>query len=146
MLPALSNNGTALATTPVNRLTSLFDRFFDDDLFAPLTAAPAWSALPLSMWDDEHNVYVEIDTPGVAEKDIDLSMRGDELVIRGERKVERTGGGYDTRTYGKFEQRVTLPVPVDADAVEAKLANGVLTVTCPKSEEAKPRKIAIKSA
>ena len=50
-----------------------------------------------------------------------------------------------TRSYGRFEQRVTLPTPVDADKVEAKLANGVLSITLPKSEEAKPRKIALKS-
>jgi HSP20 family protein len=54
-------------------------------------------------------------------------------------------GGYDTRSYGRFEQRVTLPAPVDADKVEGKLANGVLSLTLRKSEAAKPRKIALKS-
>ena len=144
MLPALRNNDMAL-TTPTNRLTSLFDRILGDDpIFAPL-AAPAWAGMPQSVWEDEHAVYVEVDAPGVAEKDIDLSFRDGALVIRGERKSERSGNGYDTRTYGRFEQRVALPCPVDADKAEARLAHGVLTVTCPKSEDAKPRKIAIKS-
>ena len=144
MLPALRNTDVAVPTAHTNRLTSLFDHLFrDDPLFAPL-AAPAWG-MPMSVWEDEQAVYVEVDAPGVTDKDIDLSFRDGALVIRGERKSERSGGGYDTRTYGRFEQRIALPCPVDADKAEAKLANGVLTVTCPKSEDAKPRKIAIKS-
>jgi HSP20 family protein len=149
MLPAVRSNGSALAPTtgtPANRLATVFDRFFHDDpLFGPLMTAPAWSAMPLSVWEDEHSVHVEVDAPGVTDKDIDVSVHDGVLIVRGERKSEGKGGGYDTRTYGRFEQRVTLPCPVDADRVEAKLANGVLAVTFPKSEAAKPRKIAIKS-
>ncbi len=149
MLPAIRNNGSALAPatgTPVNRLSTIFDRCFNDDpFFSPLMTAPAWSALPLSVWEDEHSVRVEMDAPGVTDKDIEVSVHDGDLIVRGERKSERKDGGYDTRTYGRFEQRVTLPAPVDADKVEAKLANGVLSVTFPKSEAAKPRKIAIKS-
>jgi HSP20 family protein len=97
------------------------------------------------MWEDEQKVYVEVDAPGVTDRDIDVSVHDGEVIIRGERKSEEKKGGYDTRTYGRFEQRVTLPAPVDADQVEARLANGVLSVTFPKSESAKPRKIAVKS-
>jgi HSP20 family protein len=149
MLPTIRTNRSALAPTtgtPVNRLATVFDRLFNDDpLFGSLMTAPAWSALPLSMWEDEQSVHVEIDAPGVTSQDIDVSVHDGDLVIRGERKSERKEGGYDTRSYGRFEQRVTLPAPVDADKVEAKLANGVLSLTCPKTEAAKPRKIAIKS-
>ena len=145
MLLAL-RNGSALAPThgtPVNRLSPLFDRFFDD-FFAPVPT-PAWSALPLALWEDENHVYVEMDAPGVTDEDIEVSVHNGDLIIRGERKCERKEGGCDTRTYGRFEQRVGLPAPVDTDKVEAKLANGVLSVTFPKSEAAKPRKIALKS-
>ena len=147
MLPALRNGSLVPATSggPVNRLATLFDRFFHDDLFAPLASAPAWSALPLSLWEDEHNVYVEMDAPGVTDKDIEVSVHQGELIIRGERKCERKEGAYDTRSYGRFEQRVNLPAPVDAERVEARLSNGVLAVTFPKTEAAKPRKIAVKS-
>jgi len=145
MLPALRNGSLLPATEPVNRLSSLFDRFFNDDFFIPVTTGRTWSALPLSLWEDEHNVYVEIDAPGMTEKDIEVSVHDGDLVVRGERKCERQGGGYDTRCYGRFEQRVTLPAPVEIDRTEAKLANGVLSVTFPKSEAAKPRKIALKS-
>jgi HSP20 family protein len=78
-------------------------------------------------------------------KDIDVSVLGGDLIIKGERTCERKEDGYDTRSYGRFEQRVTLPTPVDADKVEAMLANDVLCITLPKCEEAKPRKIAVKS-
>jgi HSP20 family protein len=147
MLPTLRKNGSLIPATmggPINRLSSLFENVFNNDLFAPLTT-PAWSALPLSMWEDEHNVHVEVDAPGLTDKDIEVSVHQGDLVIKGERKCERQEGGYDTRCYGRFEQRITLPSLVDADKVEAKLANGVLCVTFAKSEEAKPRKIALKS-
>lgn len=147
MVPTLRNNGSALAPTtgaPANRLSTLFDRFFNDPYFAPLMTAPTWPAFPLSVWEDEHTVHVEIDAPGVTDQDIDVSVHDGTLIVRGERKSEGKGG-YDTRAYGRFEQRVMLPAPVDADKVEAKLASGVLTVSFPKSENAKPRKIAVKS-
>jgi HSP20 family protein len=147
MLPALLNGSSALTNTarPINRLSALFDHFFNDNLFAPLTLAQTWTARPLSLWQDEHNVYVEMDTPGVTDKDIDLSLNDGDLIIRGERKCERKDDRYDSRTYGQFEQRVSLPAPVESDKVEAKLTNGVLSVRLPKNPEAKPRKIAIKS-
>lgn len=146
MLLALRNGSLVPAASvgSVNRLSTLFDRLFNDDVFAPLTNAPAWTALPLSLWEDEQNVYVEMDTPGVTEKDLDLSFHQGDLIIRGERKCQRQQDGCDTRSYGRFEQRVSLPTPVDSDRVEAKLASGVLWVSLPKSPEAKPRKIAIK--
>jgi len=145
MLPAIRNNGSALATPTLNRLPTVFDYFdrFFEDAFAPLAATPSWGGFPMSMWEDENAVHVELDTPGVGEKDIELTIHDGDLIVRGERKGEEKRNGYDSRTYGRFAQRVTLPAAVDAEKVEAKLANGVLTVTCPKSEAAKPRKIAI---
>jgi HSP20 family protein len=123
----------------------LFDRFFHDDFFAPFSTPQGWSALPLSVGENDQNVYVEVDAPGMTDQDIEVSVHNGDLVIRGERKCERKEGWYDTRRYGRFEQRVTLPSAVDADKVEAKLTNGVLAITFPKSEEAKPRKITLKS-
>jgi len=147
MLPALRNGSfvSPMVGGPVNRLTSLFDRFFHDDFFAPLATTEAVTAAPFSWWEDEHNVYVEMDTPGVSEKDIELAVHEGALIIRGERKCERQEGGYDTRRYGRFERQFHLPVAVDLDHVEARLANGVLRVTLPKRPEARPRKISIKS-
>jgi len=148
MLATIRNSGSALVPTsgtPANRLSTLFERLLDADrFFGPLMNAPAWSAMPLTMWDDEQSVYLEIDAPGFTDKDIDVSVHEGSLIVRGERKNERADAGYDTRTYGRFEQQIVLPCAVDANGVEAKLANGVLSLRCPKSEASKPRKIAIK--
>jgi HSP20 family protein len=146
MLSAIRNNGSLVPVTgPANRLADIFDRVFNDDFYTPLATAPNWSAMPLSVWEDEHRVYVELDAPGMTEKDVELSLHQDALIIKGERRRERQGGGYDTRYYGRFQQRIDLPSPVDAGEAEAMLANGVLSVTIPKSEDAKPRRIALKS-
>ncbi len=147
MFPALRNSSLVptLAGGPVNRLSSLFDQFFNDPLFTTSTTAQPWTVVPLAIWEDEQNVYAEMDLPGITEKDVDVSVHNGDLIIRGERKCERQAGGYDTRSYGRFEQRVTLPSVVDADRVDARLANGVLSLTFRKSEEARPRKIALKS-
>ena len=147
MLPVLHNSLLApiAAEGPVNRLSTLLDRFFDDDVFAPLTAPQAYYAVPVSVWEDDDNFYVELDTPGMTVKDIDVSIHNGTLIIRGERKCERQGQGYDTRSYGRFEQRISLPAWVEAEQADAKVVNGVLSLTFPKGEAAKPRKIALRS-
>jgi HSP20 family protein len=139
MLPVLHTNGIA---EPANRVSALFDRIFNDEVFSP--APKALCAVPLSMWEDEDNYYVEVDAPGMTEPDIDVSVQHGDLIISGERKCERRGNGYDTRAYGRFEQRISLPTAAVTDKVEAKLANGVLSLTFPKGDDAKPRKIAIR--
>jgi HSP20 family protein len=131
MLPVVYTNGTTR-----NRLASLFDTFFNDN-------APEASS-GLALWEDEQNAYVELDAPGVSENDVELHIHQGELFIQAERKRERQAG-YDNRNYGKFKQRIALPCPVDTDKVQAKLVNGVLSITCPKSESAKPRRITLKS-
>lgn len=149
MLPVLRRNGltTHPTTWPVNRVSSLLDRFFEDDFFAPFFSAPVWmpTQWPQSVWEDEQNVYIELDAPGMTEKDIELTVQDGYLRIRAERKCERQSSGYDTRTYGRFEQRIALPAAVDADKVTAKLSHGVLSVILPKREEARPRRIEIKA-
>lgn len=140
MLPTLR-----ATTVPANRMTTVFDRLFDDAFLAPMAPVATWTAMPLAAFEDEDAITVELDAPGVAEADVEVSVHQNELVVRCERKPQRPGG-YDARTYGRFEQRVALPHGIDADGVSAKLANGVLTVTCPKSEGAKPRRIAIRAA
>lgn len=89
-----------------------------------------------------------LDMPGVTEKDINLSINGELLTIKGERRFEREGGEGNTyhrleRLYGKFERSVQLPTMVQTDKVKATYRDGVLTVTLPKAEEVKPREIKI---
>lgn len=145
MLPALHTNGLAQVAEPVNRLSALFDRFFNEDIFPPVASAQTLVAVPLSMWEDEENYYVEIDAPGMTEKDIDVSIQHGDLIVSGQRRCERKGVGYDTRSYGRFQQRISLPTAAQTDKVDAKLANGVLSLTFPKGDDAKPRKISLRS-
>ena len=145
MLPSLYKHSPIAQRTGTS-FNRLLDHFFnDDDFFAPLTPS-TWNVMPLSLWEDEDRIYVEADTPGLTDHDIDVSVHGDQLIIRGERKQERKENGYDTRMYGRFEQRVTLPAEVDADHVDAKLSDGVLRLSFPKSESARPKRITLKSA
>jgi len=141
MLPtAHTGSQDSSNAAPVNRL---LDHFFRDD-FAPPQAN--WAGLPLSVWQDEANVYVEADMPGFKPDEIDISIEQRTLLIGGERKrAERSGEGYDNRLYGRFEQKVVLPIDVQADQVDARFDCGVLKLTLPKTEAAKPRKIAVKS-
>ncbi|HZZ79022.1 MAG TPA: Hsp20/alpha crystallin family protein [Gemmataceae bacterium] len=145
MLSPLQTNGLVQVAEPVNRLSAMFDRFFNEDIFQPVASPQAGVAVPLAMWEDEDNYYVEIDAPGMTEKDIDISVQHGDLIVSGERRCERTGPGYDTRSYGRFQQRISLPTAAKTDKVDAKLAHGVLSLTFPKGDEAKPRKIALRS-
>ncbi|MBX6313563.1 MAG: Hsp20/alpha crystallin family protein [Isosphaeraceae bacterium] len=127
---------------PINRLDALFDRLLsEDDLLDPMG-----SSVPLAMWEDEDHIYVEAELPGLTDKDVEIMVHNGMLFIRGERKREQGRSYlYNGRSYGRFERVITLPEAVDTEAVQAKLTNGVLSITFPKSPEAKPKKIALQT-
>lgn len=100
-----------------------------------------WPRVELSENDKEIRVMAEL--PGMEEKDIEISLDDHQLVIRGEKKSETSDDerGYSERSYGRFERRIGLPSQIDEDKVEAAFRNGVLTVRIPRtSEAAKGRK------
>ena len=101
------------------------------------------------VWQDENAVYAEFDLPGVNPADIDVTVTdGNMLAIQGERKpgeVPTDAWVRRERGHGKFARSVELPFAVDVANVEAKYEGGVLRVSLPKSEAAKPRKIAVKA-
>jgi HSP20 family protein len=90
---------------------------------------------------------VEAEVPGVRRKDVNVEVRDSEVVISGEIKERERKGiiRRRTRRTGAFEYRVTLPGPTDADKVEAKVGDGVLTVRIPKSEQARPQRVEVTS-
>jgi HSP20 family protein len=102
---------------------------------------------PVNLWEDKDNLYAEAELPGLTHDDIEVFVEGDQLTLRGERKPAEQEGRWhrQERGYGKFERTFTLPVQVNADQVQARLEQGVLTLTLPKSEAARPRKIAVKA-
>ena len=98
--------------------------------------------------ENENALIVKADLPDVNEKDIDIRIENGTLALKGERRFEKdeTGkGGYHRieRSYGAFARYFTLPDTVDAESVQAEFKNGVLTVTLPKKEAAKPRTIKV---
>jgi HSP20 family protein len=104
---------------------------------------------PVNVWEDEDNVYFEAELPGLALEDLEIQVKGDELRISGERKSR---DGKDVvchrreRGTGKFARTLLLPVMINVDNVSARLVDGVLSLTLPKAEESKPRKIEVKCA
>jgi HSP20 family protein len=148
MLPVLRNNPTLTPWTgPMNRFERLFDRFFDDSIFN-FGFTPEWgTGLPVSMWQDDDHVYVEAELPGLTDQDVEVTVHNGMLFIRGERQMEEGRQYlYNGRTWGRFERAITLPPAVDADHVQAELTNGILRLALPKSPEAKPKKITLKTS
>ncbi len=115
-----------------------FDRPFDE---ASGFAAPGMAASDVVETDDSVEVSVEL--PGLDDKDLEVTLSGDTLTIKGEKKVERQdekkGFYLSERSYGSVFRAIPLPPGVDMDKAEAKFKNGVLTVTLPKSAEAASR-------
>jgi HSP20 family protein len=103
--------------------------------------------LPLDLSETDQTFEVRLDVPGVNPKEIDIQQNANMLTISGERREEKEEKGktyhFVERSFGSFSRSVSLPSPVKEDAIEARYKDGVLTVTLPKTEEAKSRKIAI---
>jgi len=121
------------------------DRLFGRPVLGTHTAA----APALNVWEDETAFYVEADLPDVPADKLDITVKeGSRLTLSGERKPAEPVNAVwhrQERFAGPFSRELTLPVPVDADKVEAKFENGVLKLTLPKSEAARPRKIVVKA-
>ncbi len=98
---------------------------------------------PLQVSEDEHAIYVRAEIPGVAMEDLDLTLTNKSLVLKGERKVEQGRYYRQERPTGAFQRIIQLGTMVSRDEIKATLADGVLSVTLPKAEEYKPRKISI---
>ena len=101
----------------------------------------------VDMYETRDELVITAELPGLNEKDIHLSIIGDMLTIRGERRwnqeVKQENSYRAERWFGKFERALPLPIPVQAEKVKASYRDGVLTVTLPKAEEIKPKEIKI---
>ena len=144
-------NRPELTTWPsFGRLTNLRDEI--DRLFeSPLTELArtsqwlsGWTPV-LDLYEDKENVFVKMDLPGMNREDIEVSLHEGCLSISGERKSEQKHEDAETyraeRFFGRFQRTVTLPVAVAADKVKAEYKDGILAITLPKTEEAKPKQI-----
>ena len=135
-------------------LRSAMDRLFEDSFVSPLT----WRTLgtgsngesiapPVDVHQTPDEIVVTASLPGIRPEDVDITMTGQTLTVRGELKADETINRdqylYRERRYGSFSRSLQLPVRVEGDRAEATFEHGVLTLRIPKSEEVKPRQIRI---
>ncbi|HEX2082351.1 MAG TPA: Hsp20/alpha crystallin family protein [Xanthomonadaceae bacterium] len=162
LIPWTRNRGGDLQHATRDPFVSLqreINRAFDDiwrSFDVPLTrpgrgafgAGFGWPNVEL--YENEKEVTLAAEVPGMSEKDLEIMLEDDALILRGERKSERndTERQFTERYYGSFERRIPLPVEVQADKVEAKVRDGMLHVVLPKVAGAKPhaRRIAVQHA
>ncbi len=104
----------------------------------------------MNVTEDKDSFYVRAELPGLKPDELDISVTGDTLSLSGERKIptEDENAQYHRREReaGKFNRIVSLPSQVDTGKVEASCEDGILTITLPKAEAVKPKKIAIKAS
>ena len=102
---------------------------------------------PVDIYEDDHNINVQAEIPGISEKDLDIRLENNVLTISGERKLENEEKKENfhrvERRYGRFSRSFSLPGTVDPDSVNAEFENGVLKITIAKREEARSRQIKI---
>ena len=132
------------------RLTDLrdeIDRLFEAPLaeFARTSQILSGWTPALDVYEDKDNLYVRAELPGMKREDINLTLHDGSLSVSGQRKSEdkfKDSEVYRSeRFFGRFQRTVTLPAPVEAEKVKAQYKDGILTVTLPKAEEAKPKQI-----
>jgi HSP20 family protein len=131
---------------PFRELDQLYDRM--NHLWEAGAPDETLAWVPLADVEETDDAYlIEVDLPGVEQDDITIEVNGRELTVSGEIKEKERKGilRRRTRKVGEFQYAVTLPGDIDADNVSARLENGVLTVVVPKSQRAKPRRIAVGS-
>jgi len=131
----------------MNRMFDDFSRGFD---LSPFDGGWSWGfSPPVDVREDEKEVTVKAELPGMEEKDIEVNLADNGLTIKGEKKAEKEEQGKDNwyreTSYGAFHRFIPLPEGLDQEKVDARFKNGVLTVTLHRLEEAKGKKIAIKA-
>ncbi len=136
----------------LNQITDRMNRLFQDTYgtnqgrseegLAQMNFVP-----PVDIYEDEHNVTLKLEVPGIDQKDIEVRLENNTLVVRGERKFEKDEKEENfhriERRYGSFYRAFTLPNTVDSENVNANYDNGVLTIKLAKKAEAKPKQIKV---
>lgn len=136
----------------VTSLRQAMDRLFEDSFVTSSGLLPArWTEQPaVDVYQTETDVVVKASMPGMKAEDVDISVTGDVITISGEHKEEKEVKEKDyfrkEMRYGSFTRSLPLPVAVKVDKADAEFKDGVLTVTLPKSEAAKPRSVKVKGA
>lgn len=131
-------------------LREAMDRLFDDAFTRPLSLGGAnWSVPAVDMYQTDNEIVVRAALPGIKPDEVQINVTGEVLTLKGEvkQKEEVKEKAYHLREqrWGLFERSIVLPTDVVADKARADFENGILTITLPKAEEAKPRTITVKA-
>jgi HSP20 family protein len=128
-------------------MNRLFDSVFGKE-FGPFTRLRAGSVYPpMNVWETDDHYVVACEVPGLEMEDLEVYVTGDQLTVSGRRETavpEQATLHRHERDAGQFSRALTLPGPVDSGKTEAALADGVLTIRIPKTEEAKPKRVTVK--
>lgn len=153
-LPVLSGDSSPLYQLEVSRLFDNFSRLFDNfsrTLPTNATSSLAENLLRLDVCENDKEIVVSADVPGMTQKDITVTLSNKILTISGSKEIERDEKKNDyhliERSFGSFTRSLELPVEIDADKIEAKCSQGVLSIHLPKSERAQTsvKKIEVRS-
>jgi HSP20 family protein len=130
----------------INRMSRLFRESYSPE--GPEEALTTTSfAPPVDIYEDEHNITLKLEAPGIDEKDIDVRIDNNTLTVHGERKIGKEEKEENfrrvERQYGSFTRSFTLPSSVDVSQVSADYAQGVLNIKLAKKAEAKPKQIKV---
>jgi HSP20 family protein len=130
----------------INRMSRLFRESYSPE--GPEEALTTTSfAPPVDIYEDEHNITLKLEVPGIDEKDIDVRIDNNTLTVHGERKIEKEEKEENfrrvERQYGSFTRSFTLPTSVDVSQVSADYGQGVLNIKLAKKAEAKPKQIKV---
>ncbi len=128
-------------------LQERINRLFDEAWLRPVRRERGFVPA-VDIYEDENEIVVKCELPDMNEKDIEVKVENNVLTIKGEKKLEREEKKENYHliesSYGSFSRSFTLPSNVDADKATAKYEKGVLKITLPKKEEAKPKQIEVK--
>jgi HSP20 family protein len=130
----------------INRMNRIFRESYSAE--GPEEALTTTSfAPPVDIYEDEHNIALKLEVPGIDEKDIDVRIESNTLTVHGERKIEKEEKEENfrrvERQYGSFTRSFTLPSSVDTGQVRANYDKGVLKISLAKKAEAKPKQITV---
>ncbi|MEJ2097436.1 MAG: Hsp20/alpha crystallin family protein [Deltaproteobacteria bacterium] len=132
----------------LERMKQVLDGYLGKETDLPLPGLSAGVFPAINLTEDKNNFYVRAELPGISKDDLEIEASGNNLSISGERKIPslEEGARYHRREResGKFSRMISLPSDIDSGKVNAVLTNGILKLTVPKAEKAKPRQISIK--
>src|SRR3954452_24850209 len=132
-------------TAEMMPLREVMNRLFEDSMVRPNSMLPRGVDVPLDVYGEGDDYVIELALPGIDPNTVDVSVLGNQVTLSGEYAAAPEGRNYlhRERAFGRFERTVTLPTDLDAGKAHAHYEHGLLRLTVPKAETAKPRRIAL---